>query len=167
MCASHTLSAAECNYSAVKKEVLACMWVAEKFDKYLLGVPFTLHTDQHALQQVLGSPTQAANKRKTSKFIRWAERLSAYDFTLSYRPGKENYVPDMLLRLLLPTEGPALQDALVACLVRQIRPQGMDPTEVKAQTGQDSLLPSVCHFVQSGWPHKSKVLQNLLPFYHI
>ncbi len=83
-CASHTLSATEHNYSTVEKEALGCMWAVEKFDKYLLGLPFTLHTDQQALQQVLGSPTQAASKWKMSKFIRWAEHLSAYDFTLAY-----------------------------------------------------------------------------------
>ncbi len=93
------------------------MWAVEKFDKYLLGIPFTLHTDQHALQQVLGSPTQAANKCKTSKFIHWAECLSACDFMLAYRPGKENYVPDMLSWLPLLTEGAALQNALVTCMV--------------------------------------------------
>ncbi len=62
MCASHTLSATKCNYSAVEKEALTCMWAIEKLDKYLLGIRFTLHTDQHALQQVLGSFTKAANK---------------------------------------------------------------------------------------------------------
>ncbi len=40
-CASHMLSAAECNYSAVTKEALICMWAVEKFDKYLLGIPIT------------------------------------------------------------------------------------------------------------------------------
>ncbi len=86
---------------------------------------------------------------------------------LAYRPGKENYVPDMLSQLPFLAEGPALQDALVACLVRQIRPQGMDLDEVRTQTAQDHFLQSVCHCVQSDWPHKSKAPQSLLPFYHV
>ncbi len=76
-------------------------------------------------------------------------------------------MPDMLSQLPLLTEGPTVQDALVACLVRQIRPQTMDLNDVKTQTSQDSLLLSVCHFIQSGWLHKSKIPQNLLPFYHV
>ncbi len=40
----------------------------------------TVHTDQHALQQVLGSPMQVESAHKTSKFICWAERLLDYDF---------------------------------------------------------------------------------------
>ncbi len=161
-CTSHTLSTTERNYSAVEKEALACMWAVEKFDKYLLGVPFTLHTDQHALRQVLGSPTQAASKRKTSKFIHWAECLSAYNFMLAYCPGKVNFVPGMLSWLPLPTQGPALQDTLVTCLVKQIRPQGISLSDVKMHTEQDSLLPGVCHFIQSDWLHKSKIPQDLL-----
>ncbi len=65
-CASHTPSTTERNYSTVEKEALGCMWAVEKFDKYLLDLPFTLHTDQQALRQVLGIPMQAASKRKMS-----------------------------------------------------------------------------------------------------
>ncbi len=56
-CASHKLSETEQHYSIVEKDMLACIWAIERWDKYLLGKPFTLHTDQHMLQQVLGSPT--------------------------------------------------------------------------------------------------------------
>ncbi len=143
------------------------MWAVEKFDKYLLGLPFMLHTDQQALRHVLGSPMQVASKWKMSKFICWAERLSAYDFTLAYRPGKENYVPDMLSGLPLPSKGPALEDNLVACLVRQIWPQGIDFSEIQEQTGLDNDLLMVSRFTQSGWPHKAKIPQNLLQFYHV
>ncbi len=95
-CASHTLSETEQHYSTVKKEALACVWAIEHWDKYLLGKPFALHTDQHVLQQVLNSPTQAESAHKMSKFICWAERLTAYDFKIAYRPGRDNLVPDAL-----------------------------------------------------------------------
>ncbi len=80
----HTLTETERHYSAVGKEALTCLWAIEHWEKYLLGRPFMLHTDQHALKQVLGSLMQAENTCKMSKFIDWAEHLSAYDFTITY-----------------------------------------------------------------------------------
>ncbi len=81
-----------------------------KFEKYLLGRPFTLHTDQHALRHIFASPSQAESKRKTSKFIHWGECLATYDFTLVYHPGKDNSVPNTLSRLPLVTTGEAPAD---------------------------------------------------------
>ncbi len=130
-CVSHMLSATEHHCSTVEKEGLACLWAIEKFEKYLLGRPFTLHADQHALQQILASPSQVESKRKTSKFIRWAERLTAYDFTLVYCPGKDNSVPDMLSRLPLATTGEALADGYTDHLISQIHPHGISFAEVQ------------------------------------
>ncbi len=76
-------------------------------------------------------------------------------------------MPDMLSRLPLPSKGPALEDNLVACLVRQIWPQGIDFSEVQEQTGLDNDLLMVSRFIQSERPHKAKVPQNLLQFYHV
>ncbi len=45
-CASHTLTATEHCYSAAKMEGLACLWAIKKFEKFLLGCHFKLHTDQ-------------------------------------------------------------------------------------------------------------------------
>ncbi len=64
--------------------MLIRLWAIKRYEKNLLSRPFTLHTDQYTLKQVLGSPLQAENTRKMSKFIRWVEHLSAYDFTIAY-----------------------------------------------------------------------------------
>ncbi len=64
-CVSHTLSEMERHYLAVEKEAFGCLWAVEWFEKYLLGRPFVLHMDQHALRQVLGSPSKAESVRKS------------------------------------------------------------------------------------------------------
>ncbi len=119
-CASHTLSSTVWHYSASEKEALTCLWAVEHFEKFLLGKQFTLHTDQHALRQLLTSPAKAEGVRKASKYIRWAEHLSAYDFDISYRPGKENLVPDVLSCLPLPADSEAVNDYCMTHLIRQI-----------------------------------------------
>ncbi len=90
------LSSTERNYAPAEKKALACVWACEKFAKFLLGHHFSLYTDQRALEKLLLSPAKAEDIRKSSKFIRWAECLSAFDFMPIYRPGSENFVPDML-----------------------------------------------------------------------
>ncbi len=74
---------------------------------------------------------------------------------------------DLLSRLPLPSTGPALEDNLVTCLVRQIRPHGIDLSEIQEQSRHDNSLLTVGRFVQSMWPDKAKIPQNLLPFYHV
>ncbi len=63
------LTTTEHHYSAAELEGLACLWAVEKFEKFLLGRHFKLHTDQRALQQILKSPAKAESIRKQSKFI--------------------------------------------------------------------------------------------------
>ncbi len=48
-------------------------------------------------------------------------------------------MPDMLSQLPLRSKGPALEDNLVACLVRQIQPQGINFSDVQEQTGLDNV----------------------------
>ena len=42
---SRTLSPAECKYSQMEREGLACVFVVKRFHCYLCGHPFTLITD--------------------------------------------------------------------------------------------------------------------------
>ena len=47
--ASRALSPAERNYSATKREALACLWACERWHYYLYGRRFLLQTDHQAL----------------------------------------------------------------------------------------------------------------------
>ncbi len=62
-CASHTLQPAECNYSTVEQEGLACVWGAEKFERFLWGRHFTLRTDHRALTFLFQGPAKAERTR--------------------------------------------------------------------------------------------------------
>ncbi len=44
------LSDTECRYSQMEKEGLAVVWACEKFHLYIYGQPFTIITDNRAIQ---------------------------------------------------------------------------------------------------------------------
>ena len=108
--ASRGLRAAERNmenYSSMKLELLAVKWaVTEKFREYLLGNHFTILTDNNPLSYLHTAKLGATEQR-------WASQLASLNFTLRYRPGKNNQNADALSRQYLErftfgTEVPAL-----------------------------------------------------------
>lgn len=84
---------------------MALVFGVRKFHKYIYGRKCILQTDHQPLTAIFGSnhgiPTLAA-----SRLQRWALILSAYDFEIKYRKGKEVPHADALSRLPLPENEP-------------------------------------------------------------
>ena len=89
--ASQTLRPSEksmCNYSSAKLELLALKWaVTKKFRDYLLGLKFTVYTDNNPLAYIQTSKLGASQ-------IRWLSELALFDFNIIYRSGKSNQAAD-------------------------------------------------------------------------
>lgn len=84
-------------YSSFKLELLAVKWaVTEVFRDYLLGNRCVIVTDHHPLLFV-----NKANLGCTE--MRWMQCLSAYDYEMVYRPGRDNQAPDALSRQVQDT----------------------------------------------------------------
>ncbi len=111
--ASRGLSKSEANYPAHKLKFLALKWaVCEKFQDYLLGAHFMVHTDNNPLMYVLTTAKMDATGQ------RWLAALSCHNFTIKYRAGKKNINADALSRI--GWAGPGVQDELVV-----IPPEGV------------------------------------------
>ena len=93
--ASQTLREAETRYSATEREGLAVVWAVRLFESYIMGMPFRIITD-HAPLKALRTKSNLEGR-----LLKLAEKLSAYDYDIIYRPGKENVVADLLSRALL------------------------------------------------------------------
>ena len=92
--ASRSLSASERNYPAHKLEFLALKWaVIDKYHDYLYGTTFEVRTDNNPLTYILTTAKLDAVGH------RWLAALSAFDFTLRYKPGKLNVDADALSRI--------------------------------------------------------------------
>lgn len=96
--ASRTLNSSEINYSTIEKELLAIVWATKYFRPYLFGRKFKIMTDHRPLQWVMNI------KEPNSRLTRWRLRLSEYDFTVIYKPGKSNTNADALSRIEIHNE---------------------------------------------------------------
>lgn len=86
-------SPAECNYPIHDKELLAIINCLKQWEAELMAVrQFSIITDHKNLRYF--STIRRLNERQ----MRWSDILSAFNFELCYRPGKQALVPDALSR---------------------------------------------------------------------
>ncbi|PRQ60730.1 putative nucleotidyltransferase, Ribonuclease H [Rosa chinensis] len=78
--------------SVYDKEMLAVMHAIDKWRPYLLGNPFTIITDHQTLKHLLDQRISTPSQHK------WLAKLMGYQYTIEYRLGKLNTVPDLLSR---------------------------------------------------------------------
>jgi hypothetical protein len=91
--ASRTCSRTERNYSTHKLEFLALKWaITSKFSYYLCNNKFSVFTDHNPLVYLTTSAKLDALGH------RWLAELSAYDFSIHYKPGILNTDADALSR---------------------------------------------------------------------
>jgi len=93
---SYTLNAAERNYSATERECYSVVWAVTSLRPYIEGQHFTVRTDHEALRWLM------TLTNSSGRLLRWRLRLSEFDFSITYRPGRVHQVPDALSRLLTP-----------------------------------------------------------------
>ena len=111
--ASRGLKKSETRYPAHKLEFLALKWaVTEKFHDYLYGNFCEVVTDNNPLTYVLSTAKLDATAH------RWLADLGTYDFSISYRAGRQNIDADALSRI--PRQVSADQVALI-CQSQQMQ----------------------------------------------
>ena len=90
---SRALKAAEKNYPVHDKELLAMKYALVKFRVYLLGSkPFVVYTDHASLRTATQSP------HLSQRMARWLSFFAEYNFSVAYKPGRENVIADALSR---------------------------------------------------------------------
>ncbi|GMF50658.1 unnamed protein product [Phytophthora fragariaefolia] len=90
---SRQLKAAEKNYPVHDKELLAMKYALVKFRVHLLGKkPFVIYTDHTSLRTATSSP------HLSQRMARWLSFFAEYNFTVEYKPGKQNVLADALSR---------------------------------------------------------------------
>lgn len=80
------------NYHITERECLAIVEAIENWHYYLAGRKFTVESDHQPLEWLMKT------KHTKTRLFNWSLKLSQYNFTIEYIPGKENVEADHLSR---------------------------------------------------------------------
>ena len=167
--ASRSMSDTETRYAQIEKEALAIAWSCERFEQYLLGRTFHIHTDHLPLLAILGSKSLVD---LSPRLQRLRIRLMRYDYTISHVPGKLLYTADALSRAPasgLPSAGDKMLEDEIQSFVDQVV-HNLPVSDVRLQEiireqRTDPIFNKVCEYIHHGWPEKHNLHQECMPFF--
>lgn len=90
---SRKLTSSMQKQSAYVRELFAVIDAVNKFRHYLVGHQFIIRTDQEALKHLCQQTIQTPEQQ------RWLPKLLGYDFSIEYKPGRNNIPADALSRV--------------------------------------------------------------------
>jgi len=155
--ASRTLTSSEKNYAQIEKELLAVVYGLEKFHHYTYGRHTQVITDHKPLVAITSKPLYTAPKRLQSLLL----RAQVYNYKVSYKPGKDIPVADLLSR--------APNDKAVDCdLVHIVSSVPISKTridEVRGATLSDESLQELSNVIVTGWPDTKDYLSPSVKLY--
>ena len=129
---SRQLNKAERNYSTTEKECLAIYWAFEKLRCYLLGHFTHVITDHLPLRGLFKATNPGG------RLTRWSLKLSAYDFDITYLPGRLNVKADVLSRI--KTDPQSKTDFLGYVSATVFEHEGWTREKIKTEQRKDPKL---------------------------
>ena len=146
---SKTLTSEERNYSQVEKEGLAVVFGIKHFHQYLFGTHFTIITDHKPLLGLIAEDKKIP-QMAASKIERWALTLSAYNYTLVYRQGREHQNADCMSRL--PHSKPKSTLCENQVMMMSLDRAPVTAEDVKKASLTDRVISQVIEYTLNGWP---------------
>ncbi|XP_037783691.1 uncharacterized protein LOC119579918 [Penaeus monodon] len=131
---SRKLRDPESRYPTTDLEALAVVEGVRVFDSYLYGRHFIVYTDHRPLVYVF------SRKNKSPRMTRFAHDLSFYNFTIRYKEGPANCVPDLLSRQ-----------------VAKLTITELSPEKLAEEQGADPQLADIRRYLMDGTVPKKKL----------
>ena len=115
--ASRAITDAETRYAQIGKELLAVVFLFNRFHQYVYGATVMVESDHKPLEAITKKQLSATPPRLQRMLL----QLQKYTFTLIHKPGKEMLLADTLSRPYLKDE-PASQELSedLICAVNQV-----------------------------------------------
>ena len=156
--ASKALTPTEQRYANIEREMLACVFGAERFHTYVFGRSFRIKSDHKPLEQINLKNLADAPARLQRMLL----RLQNYDVKITYRPGREMLVADTLSRYA-PIPAP---DIALDLAIHHVHITLEKKIAFQQSIKEDPLLRSLAETIITGWPEDIKDLPNALQPYH-
>ena len=147
--ASKSLTDTEKRYANIERELLACVFGAERFHTYLFGKHFIIESDHKPLEMISKKNLAAAPARLQRMLL----RLQRYDYEIKYRPGKEMVLADSLSRSPNTTD-PAEINLDVQVNMVQFSRNRLE--ELREHTQSDPTLCKLTKLIVSGLPESRR-----------
>lgn len=132
------LTPPEKGYAQIEKECLAIVFGMEKFHQYTYGREVTVQSDYKPLENIHSKPLLSAPKRLQIMLL----RLQQYDISVTYVPGRNMLLADMLSRAYLPesTRGESETDIETVNMVGYLPISAERLSAIRAATKDDTKL---------------------------
>ena len=155
---SKALTPTEQCYANNERELLACVFGAERFRTYVFGRHFMIESDHKSLEQISMKNLADAPVRLQRMLL----RLQDYDFTIKYRPGEEMVIADTLSRYS-PEDTPEI---LLDISVNHVYIDAEKKRDYQLAIKDDPLLSALADTIIAGWPDNIKDVPKALRPYH-
>ena len=165
--ASRSLTSTEQRYAQIEKEALALTWACERFECYLLGMQFHLHTDHKPLVPILSSKSLDTLPARVQRF---RMRLMRYQFSISHVPGKDLHIADTLSRAPTSTNTPTDDlfcqqvDNFVHLVTDSLPITETRLLQIAQMQEQDAVCQELKEYCLNGWPESSQVKGFVKPY---
>ena len=160
--ASKSLTAVEQRYSQTEREALTVAWGRNHFHLYLLGAHFTVLTDPKPLVSIFNEP----GSNPPARIANWIFKLQNYDYTVIYRPGKNNPADYLSRHTNEQTPSDHVVSSSAECYVHFVAThavlKALTLDEVKEATKADSTLQAAAQLIQTQAWHKLEEMQGAI-----
>ena len=151
------MTSTENRYAQIEKEALAITYACERFQEYLIGKSFHIHTDHKPLVPILSIKRLEELPLRVQR-IRL--RLLRFHFMIFHIPGKQLTTADTLsqapLQNLTPTDTQLKEDcdAYVAFKVSNFPATESRLGKIREALKQDEICQQLMCYCEHGWPAK-------------
>ena len=144
---SRKLLSAECNYSNIEKEALATVWSMKRAQKFLLGKRFLLKS-RHKPLEFFFNPRKELPRVTSSRVLRWAIKIMAFDFDIIYIKG--NTIPhvDALSRLRSQSENGVKHENLEDRIILWAETNVLSRKTLSRETQCDLILSGILELIR-------------------
>ena len=140
---SRTLTACECRYANIERELLAILWGTQKFHTYLYGRRVIVKTDHKPLETIFKKSLNEAPPRLQRMLL----KLTKYDLDVQYVPGKQQVLSDCLSRAPIENTQALSEDEIGVNLVEQLGLASESLEKFHEATGSDDTMQVVIKFI--------------------
>lgn len=157
--ASRTLTKTEENYAQIEKECLAIVFACEKFHQYICGQKMiTVESDHKPLEVIFKKSLLKAPKRLQRMLL----RLQNYDLKVTYKPGKEMLIADLLSRATIKSKqgrdkSEKIYDELEEInMTEHLNLRDERLQQIQKYTYKDKTLQKLTETILQGWPENKQ-----------